>query len=94
MTNQVLNEGDTAFFTCQATGIPIPNISWYFNGAPVEKNNTMKYMISDTSLNPIAKNSSLTVVNILPSDNGTYTCVAANFASSDSSSGVLNVNSK
>ena len=94
MESQTLNEGDTAFFTCQATGTPIPKVSWYFNGAPVDKNNTIKYMISDMSLNPITKSGTLTVVNILPADNGTYTCKATNFASIDSSFGVLNVNSK
>ena len=94
MENQTLNEGDTAIFTCQATGTPIPSISWYFNGAPVDKNNTMKYMISDMSLNHVTKSSTLTIVNILPSDNGTYTCKATNFASNHSSTGVLNVNSK
>ena len=94
MESQTLNERDTAFFTCQATGTPIPKTIWYFNGAPVDKNNTMKYMISDMSLNNITKSSTLTVVNILLSDNGTYTCKATNFASNDRSSGVLNVNSK
>jgi len=74
--------------------MPIPSITWYFNGAPVEKNNTMKYMISEMSLNLIAKSNALTVRNVEFSDNGTYTCEAANFASSDTSSGVLTVNGK
>ena len=92
--NQDLNEGDTASFACQATGTPIPNISWYFNGAPLDKDNTKKYMISDISLNSATVNNTLTIFNVLPSDVGTYTCEAANYASSDTSSGVLNVNSK
>ena len=94
VANQNMNEGDTASFACQATGTPIPNISWYFNGAPLDKNNTIKYMISDMSLNLATKNNTLTIVNVLQSDNGTYTCEAANFASTDISSGALNVNSK
>jgi len=94
VVNQILNEGDTAFLNCQAFGTPLPSVNWYFNGAPVDKNNTIKYMISDILINPITNNSTLTVVNILPSDIGTYICEAANFASSDTSSGVLNVNSK
>ena len=32
MLNQTENERETASFTCQATGEPIPTISWYFNG--------------------------------------------------------------
>jgi len=92
--NHNLNEGDTAFLACQATGTPIPNINWYFNGAPLDKNNTKKYIISDVSLNSATVNNTLKIVNVVPSDNGTYTCEAANYASSDTSSGVLNVNSK
>ena len=92
--NQMVNEGDTALVTCLASGKPIPNISWYFNDAPVEKANTMKYMISEMFLNPITKNSTLAIMNLTLSDMGTYTCSAVNQVSSDSSPGVLTVNRK
>ena len=94
VVNQTINEEDTALFTCQATGTPIPNISWYFNGVPVDEANTMKYMISEMLLNTIAKSSTLTVLKVQTSDTGTYTCKAFNFASTDISSGVLTVNGK
>ena len=29
--DETRNEGDTASFICQATGEPVPTISWYFN---------------------------------------------------------------
>ena len=89
--NQRLPEGVTGFFTCQATGTPIPNISWYFNGAPLETTNTMKYMISEMSLNPTAKNSSLTIRSVNLFDNGTYTCNATSLSYSVTSSGLLTV---
>jgi len=94
--NQTLNDGDTALFTCQATGNPIPNISWYFNGVPVKKDNATKYniMISEMSLNSIAKSSTLTIMNVQSPDIGTYTCEAINFASTDTSSGVLTIKGK
>ena len=94
MINQTMNEGDTVFITCQASGTPIPTISWYFNGAPVDKDDAMKYMISEMLLNPITKNSTLTIMSVELSDMGTYTCDAANVVSSDSSSGVLTVKSE
>jgi len=94
VANQTVYEGATVFFTCQATGTPILSISWYFNGAPVDKNNTVKYMISESSLNHIVISSTLTVMNAEQSDMGTYTCQASNYASSDTSSGALTVNSK
>ena len=90
--NETLNEGDTAFFTCQARGTPIPKISWYFNDAPVDKTNTMKYMISELSFNPTTKNSTLKIVDVDSFDTGTYTCNATNIVSSDTSSGMLAIN--
>jgi len=85
-----MNEGDMVSITCQASGTPIPNISWYFNGASVDKTN-IKYAISEMLLNPITKSSTLSIMNVELSDMGTYTCDATNVVSSDSSSGVLTV---
>ena len=90
--DQTQNEGDTASFTCQATGGPVPTISWYFNGAPVDEANTMKYTISMMSLNTTTISSTLTIMNVQSSDVGTYTCNATNVVSSDTSAGVLTVN--
>ena len=45
------NETDTASFTCQATGEPVPTISWYFNDVPVDVTDTTKYTVSVTSSN-------------------------------------------
>ena len=90
--DQTQNEGDTASSTCQATGEPLPTINWYFNGAPVDEANTMKYTISMMSLNTTTISSTLTIMNVQSSDVGTYTCNATNVVSSDTSSGVLTVN--
>ena len=80
-----------ASFTCQATGEPVPTISWHFNGVLVDKANTMKYTISMMSLN-ITISSTLTIMNVQSSDVGTYTCNATNVVSTDTSSGILTVN--
>ena len=90
--NQIQNEGAPAFFSCQATGEPVPTISWYFNGTPVDESNTMNYTISMMSLNTTTINSTLTIMNVQSSDVGTYTCNATNVVSTDTSSGVLTVN--
>ena len=92
--NQTVHEGDTASFFCQTTGKPIPNISWYFNGAPIIETNATKYMITEMPLNDVAKSSTLTVRNATSSNIGTYSCKAANFRSSDISSAVLTINGK
>ena len=90
--DQIQDEGDTASFTCQATGGPVPTICWYFNGAPVNIANTMKYTVLETSVNTTTINSTLTIMSVQSSDVGTYTCNATNVVSSDTSSGVLTVN--
>ena len=88
--DQIQHEGDTASFTCQATGGTVPTISWYFNGTLLADGAT--YTISETSVNTTTINSILTIMSVRSSDVGTYTCNATNVVSSDTSSGVLTVN--
>jgi len=90
--NKTLEEGDTAIFNCQVTGTPIPKISWYFNDVPVKEANSSKYIISEMSFNPTTKNNTLRVIDVNSFDVGKYTCNATNIASSDTSSGMLDVN--
>ena len=84
------DEGDTAFFTCQATGEPVPTISWYFNGFLLAVGAT--HTISETSVNITTINSTLTIMSVQSSDVGTYTCNATNVVSSDTSAEILTVN--
>ena len=91
VTNQVQDEEESLFFTCQATGAPVPTIRWYFNGTPVDIANTLKYSISETSVNTTIS-STLTIMSVKSSDVGTYTCNATNVVSTDTSSGILTVN--
>ena len=88
--DQIRDEGDTASFTCQATGGPVPTISWYFNGTLLADGTA--HTISETSVNTTTINSILTIMSVQSSDVGTYTCNATNVVSSDTSSGVLTVN--
>ena len=88
MLDQIQDEGDIAFFTCQATGEPVPTISWYFNGALLTDGAT--HTISETSVNTTTISSRL-IMSVQSSDVGTYTCNATNVVSSDTSSGVLTV---
>ena len=90
--DQTQSETDNATFICQATGEPLPTITAYFNGVPVDLNNTAKYNTTMTVLNATTTNNSLTIMNVQSSDVGTYTCNATNLVSSDTSSGVLTVN--
>ena len=89
--DQVKNEGNTAYFICQATGEPVPFISWYFNGVPVDDANTMKYTVTMSS-NTTTITNTLAIMSVESSDVGTYACNATNKISTDDSSGVLMVN--
>ena len=91
LMNEAQDEGGTASFTCQADGDPLPTISWYFIGAPLDESNTAKYMITEREI-PSAITDILTIMSVESSDAGTYTCNATNVVSSDTSSGVLTVN--
>ena len=90
--DQTQNETDNATFICQATGEPLPTITAYFNGVPVDLDNTAKYASTIIVLNSTTTSSTLTIMNVQSSDVGTYTCNATNLVSSDTSSGVLTVN--
>ena len=82
------NETEAAFFSCQATGEPVPTFSWYFKNAPLDVADAMKYEFRFPLPNLII----LRIYNVQSSDVGTYTCNATNVVSSDTSSGVLTVN--
>ena len=90
VVDQIHNEGQSASFTCQATGGPVPTISWYFNSILLAI--AVKCTISETSVNTITISSTLTIMIVESSDVGTYTCNATNVVSTDTSSGVLTVN--
>ena len=91
--DQTVDETDQAYFTCQATGDPIPTISWYFNGCgPL--NGTTQYEISVEGIDNSTNSSTLIIYYVQSSDVGTYTCNATNVVSTDTSSGVLTVNGK
>ena len=90
--DETQNEGGIASFTCQADGEPLPTISWYFNGAPLNESNTAKYMITERQISTTTNTDILNILSVESSDVGTYTCNATNVVSSDTNSGVLTVN--
>ena len=90
--DQIKVEGENASFACQASGEPVPTTIWYFNNAPVNVTNTMKYIISMMPLNTTTISNTLTIMSVESSDVGIYTCIATNVVSSDTSSGILIVN--
>ena len=93
--DQTKNTEDTASFICQATGNPVPYISWYFSDVLISNETDVdKYNIAQSTLNTTTISSTLTIYSLESSDVGTYICNATNVISTITSSGVLTVNGK
>ena len=85
-----VNETESVVFTCSATGIPPPEISWMRNGVRFNQNNT-RVTVSDPTMPELYSTDggdtyfvsrNLTLDSTMDSDSGTYTCVASNVAAS------------
>ncbi|CAH0765981.1 unnamed protein product [Diatraea saccharalis] len=67
---QNLAEGETAEIRCVAGGTPTPQISWVYNGKPIEQ----------AEYNPrrLVTANSITIPNLIKKDTGNYGCNATN----------------
>ena len=69
---------------CNATGNPVPTISWTKDGSPV---NSINSFLTD--------NKRLTITNVSRTDSGEYQCVANNSLGNDiSNAATLNIQCK
>ena len=93
MADSLENDTNPVTFSCQATGEPIPNISWCFNSVMINTSNTKKYNVSDL-INGNVITSIFTILNTNLMDVGNYTCVAKNIFGVNRNVGVLVVNGK
>ena len=70
-------EGSSASFTCNASGIPSPNVNWArLNGKSVNEivADSVKYKVTSTS-----GSSKLTIKDVTVEDQGYYLCNASSF---------------
>lgn len=73
LRNQTVKEGDALRFDVQYRGNPAPRVTWYINGKPVQEDGDFQVMV-DASRGE----STLTIREIFPDDEGEYTCKAVN----------------
>ena len=85
------NVESAASLFCEATGVPIPHISWYFNNTKLEA--SRKYIMS-VLIKPNRISNTLFILNLSPFDEGSYICQAKNTAGSISSTGMVAVHGK
>ena len=64
-----VNMGDSATFTCNASGTPSPNITWHRSGKEVSGS---RYILIQT-----AESSQLTIKSVSHADSGFYVCQAS-----------------
>ncbi|KAK3749889.1 hypothetical protein QZH41_008268, partial [Actinostola sp. cb2023] len=92
--NDTKNEGETATMWCEIEGKPLSNVTWKHGNIAIS--NGGRISINNPSIVGRA-NSTLTISNLVRSDEGSYTCTATNADDtvvSPSSSGRLTVNCK
>ena len=85
LESTTLVTGSNHTFVCAALGDPPPTFGWRFNGDRIPQD------ISKYSNSTNRTYSLLTVYNLMVSDDGEYTCLAANRYGTDSTSAELTV---
>ena len=76
-TKITVEEGDGVVIQCSATGIPVPNVTWFNNRQEV--------------LGYGKGNASLFFKNSTRKENGTYVCIAKNSAGKKEKESIVNV---
>ena len=92
LTDLLENETNNIQFVCQAIGVPVPHIRWFYNGVMVNLSDSSKYNSSSLCLNESIIESALNIINAESSDIGIYACQAENIIGTDQTFGVLTLN--
>ena len=85
LVNTTLSQGDFHTFVCEAVADPHPLIVFRFNGERITSNSSKHTVVTNRT------HGFLTVINVLGSDEGTYSCSASNRFGSVSTAAVLTV---
>ena len=95
--NTTVVQPDSVTFTCVATGLPRPVVTWFFEdseGSRIELVSGGDFSIDESMLSQTGEReaqSVLTIDFIAPMDAGLYVCVAENIVDTTEASAVLTV---
>ena len=70
----VADISETVFFTCSASGIPLPDISWYKGDMPLD---SLTDNITESRNGTVSISSVLVLSDLILSDAGVYSCNAS-----------------
>ena len=87
--NTTVVSPENATFSCETEGRPRPTIQWLYNGTSIT--NGPHYMISESQQEETYSTSLLTVLSVIPFDDGLYECVTSNLVEDTSESATLTV---
>ena len=86
--SQTKTEGENVTFSCNATGNPVPTISWTRNGSYIETSDNSRISFSANKIQ-------LIITNLNRTESGEYLCVANNSVGNDiSNTATLDVQCK
>ena len=84
-----IKEGEGATLTCKVKGEPVPEITWYYDGQPIQTDEIYKVVPGEEE-----GESTLQIPEIFPEDAGAYTVKATNEAGEIESTAVVTVTGK
>ena len=70
-------EGETLSLTCEAYGLPIPDMTWLHNGNPVipfRDSSRPRHTVVSVEVGEYLLRSVLNISDVVPSDEGEYRC--------------------
>ena len=95
LSKSAVDRGGNGVLRCRATGAPTVTFKWFREGREITgRNSTVKYKITNRTVNPLTWEASLTVLDVEMQDYGPYGCEASNMWGSNKHQVILSVTSK
>ena len=88
MSNVAVKDGDSAKFVCKLTGIPPPAVHWFYRNQEIIGSDEVYELYHE------GETASLCLPEVLPEDEGEYSCTIKNKNGETTCKGTLKVDGK